>query len=190
MNLRFFAALAMTGVFTAFAAEVPRPAPEFTVNMPDGKPVKLSQYKGKIVVAEFLLVTCPHCQNAARILSKYQKEYGPKGVQVVGISIDPAADAATFQREYASGAFPVGVTPTREAVYAFLQYSLMAGTFYVPQLVIIDRAGVIREQHGGTDPYLQNEEANLKASIEKALLESTPPKKATSATAQPKKKAS
>ncbi len=187
MNRRLFAALLMTGALSVFGAEVPRPAPEFTINMPDGKPVKLSQYKGKIVVVEFLLVTCPHCQNAARVLSKYQKEYGSKGVQVVGISIDPAADAATFQRDYAGGAFPVGVTPTREAVYGFLQYSLMAGTFYVPQLVIIDRNGVIREQHGGTDPYLQNEEANLKASIEKALAESGAPKKATSAASHSKK---
>jgi len=74
-------------------------------------------------------------------------------------------------------------------VYAFLQYSLMSGTFYVPQLVIIDRNGVIREQHGGQDPYLQNEEANLKLSIEKALAESGA-KKATNASAQPRKKAS
>ncbi len=186
MNRRFLAALLMTGTLTAFAAEVPRPAPDYTVNMPDGKPVKLAQYKGKIVVVEFLMVTCPHCQNAAKVLAKYQKEYGPKGVQVVGISIDPTSDVTAFQRDHAGGAFPVGVAPTRESVYAFLQYSLMAGTFYVPQLVIIDRNGVIREQHGGTDPYLQNEEANLKASIEKALAESTP-KKASSTPGHAKK---
>ena len=186
MNRRLFAVLLTIGALSAFAAEVPRPAPDFTVNMPDGKPVKLSQYKGKIVVVEFLMVTCPHCQKAAQILSKYQKEYGPKGVQVVGISIDPASDVVPFQRDYTAGAFPVGVTPTREAVYAFLQYSLMAGTFYVPQLVIIDRNGVIREQHGGTDPYLQNEEANLKVSIEKALAESGA-KKSTSAAAHTKR---
>jgi peroxiredoxin len=190
LNRRLFAALILTGALSVKAAEVPRPAPEYTVNMPDGKPVKLSQYKGKIVLVEFLLVTCPHCQNAARILAKFQKEYGPKGLQIIGVSIDPAADAAAFQRDYAGGAFPIGVAPTRESVYSFLQYSLMSGTFYVPQIALIDRNGVIREQHGGPmDNYLQNEEVNFKASIEKALAES-PAKKSTSASTTPKKKAS
>ena len=112
MNRRLFAAMLTAAIVPAIAAEVPRPAPDYTVNLPAGKSVKLSDFKGKILVCEFLLATCPHCQNAAKVLSKYQKEYGPKGVQVIGISIDPQANTAEFSKQFAGDAFPVGVAPT------------------------------------------------------------------------------
>jgi hypothetical protein len=41
----------------AFGATVPRPAGEFEYLVPGGKPQLLSQYKGKIVVLEFLFTT-------------------------------------------------------------------------------------------------------------------------------------
>lgn len=63
---------------------------------------------------------------------------------------------------------------------SFLQHSYMAPNFYVPQMVFIDKKGVIRGQYGGTDPFLgQNHEANMRGMIEKLLAEgggSTPAK--------------
>ena len=46
--MRFLALTALAAISLA-AADVPRPAPEFTVHMPGGKDFKLSDYKGKIV---------------------------------------------------------------------------------------------------------------------------------------------
>jgi cytochrome oxidase Cu insertion factor (SCO1/SenC/PrrC family) len=37
--------------------QVPRPAPDITVYLENGSPLKLSQYKGKVVLATFLLTT-------------------------------------------------------------------------------------------------------------------------------------
>ena len=40
----------------------------------------------------------------------------------------------------------------------------MSQNFYVPQMVFIDRKGVIRAQYGGTDPFLgDQQEANMRA---------------------------
>jgi cytochrome oxidase Cu insertion factor (SCO1/SenC/PrrC family) len=177
LTRRVFATLIALGGLAAQAAELPRPTPSFTVNLPGGKKLDLAQLKGKVVVAEFLLVTCPHCQSTARVLAKLQKEYGPRGFQAVGISIDPAADASSFGATYAQHEFPVGTAATRDSVYAYLQHSVMQPTFYVPQVIIIDANGVIREQHGGTDPWLKNEEKNLRATLDKLLAESAAAKK-------------
>jgi peroxiredoxin len=41
-----------------------KPAPDFTLNDVDGKPVKLSDFKGKLVVLEWFDQECPYCQYA------------------------------------------------------------------------------------------------------------------------------
>ena len=150
------------------AAEVPRQSPEFAFTLPGGTPDLLSKYKGKIVVLEFLFTTCPHCQQSATTLSKLQTEYGPKGLQVLGVAINPDPDIQSFKRMYAT-AFPVGAA-TRDQAFSYLQQSIMSANFYVPQVVFIDRKGVIRAQHGGTDPFLgAQQEANMRKMIEQLL---------------------
>ena len=170
MTWRTLAGILITGGLMLQAADIPRPAPDFMVKLPDGKQLNLNQYKGKVVCVEFLLVTCPHCQKTSQTLTRLQREYGPRGFQAIGVSIDPAANTQSFIAQYNVG-YPVGVAASREAVYSYLQHSIMNPNFYVPQVVFIDRSGQIREQRGGTDPYFTNEEANLRTSIEKLLNE-------------------
>lgn len=152
------------------AAEIPRQAPEYVINLPGGGQDLLSKYKGKVVVLEFLLTTCQHCQKSAISLSKLQQEFGPK-IQVLGVAInDENPDVPTFTRQFATG-FQVG-TNTRATAMAFLQESVMARNFYVPQMVFIDKKGVIRAQYGGADPFLgANQEANIRGMITKLLAE-------------------
>ena len=72
----------------AHAAEVPRPSPDFAINTVDGAPLQVSQYKGKVVALVFILTTCPHCQKTVGYLSTMQKEYGPRGLQVLASAVD------------------------------------------------------------------------------------------------------
>jgi cytochrome oxidase Cu insertion factor (SCO1/SenC/PrrC family) len=163
------AGLLVTGI-TLFAAEVPRQSPEFALMLPGGKQELLSKYKGKVVALEFLFTSCPHCQKSATLLSKLQRELGPKGFQALGVAINPDPDLATFTTVYAT-AFPVG-TGTRDSAFQYLQHSIMAPNFYVPQMVFIDRKGVIRGQYGGNDAFLgDQQEANIRAMVEKLLAE-------------------
>ena len=156
--------MALTG------AEVPRQSPEYALMLPGGQHELLSKYKGKVVAMEFLFTTCPHCQKSATILSKLQREYGPKGFQAIGVAINPNPDLTGFARQYATD-FLVG-SGTRESAYSYLQQPIMSQNFYVPQMVFIDRKGVIRAQHGGTDPFLgDQQEANMRGLIEKLLAE-------------------
>jgi peroxiredoxin len=127
---------------------IPRPANEFRIVDPSGKTVKLSDCHGKVVVMQFLYTTCSHCQATARMLSKLQEELGPRGFQVLGVAFNPEAQERPgivdeFLRSNNLD-FPVG-SASPDAVLAYLGASVME-RFVVPQIVIVDRRGVIRAQ--------------------------------------------
>ena len=50
------AALALL-LATAFAAEIPRKSPEFAIELPGGKQVLVSSYRGKVLCLVFILTT-------------------------------------------------------------------------------------------------------------------------------------
>lgn len=169
MNRRNLLFAGIAGLSTrAFGAEVPRPAPPLKFISHTGQQIELAAYKGKVVLLEWLLTTCPHCQESSTLLSKLQREFGAKGVQALGIAIDDNAGPKLpeYVGKYAMG-FPVGALPHRIAT-SFLQASIMQ-PLMMPQLVVIDRQGMIREQHAGNDPWHNNAEKNLRASLAKYL---------------------
>jgi hypothetical protein len=55
MPTKILTALALLG--TAFAADVPRQAPDFAVHLPDGKQALVSSYKGKVLCLAFILTS-------------------------------------------------------------------------------------------------------------------------------------
>lgn len=66
---------------TAFAVEIGKPAPDFTGTDINGKTVKLSDYKGKIVVIESYNSDCPYCKNQYKGATQaLQKELADRGV--------------------------------------------------------------------------------------------------------------
>ncbi len=81
-TLALFAAMAMALAATTFAVEVGKPAPDFTGTDINGKTIKLSDYKGKIVVIESYNSDCPFCNNQYKTgaTQDLQKELTGKGV--------------------------------------------------------------------------------------------------------------
>jgi peroxiredoxin len=67
---------------SAFAAEVGKPAPNFTATDINGKTVHLSDYSGKIVVIESYNSDCPYCNNQYKTgaMQDLQKDLAVKGV--------------------------------------------------------------------------------------------------------------
>jgi peroxiredoxin len=156
-------------VGSAPAAEVPRPAPAVSYPTTTGTNINLANYKGKVVCLQFLLTTCSHCQTTSGILQRMYQQYGPKGFQVLGVATND--NAASLVPNYIRSlglSFPVGYT-SREKAHEFLQLPLMM-IMYVPQLVFIDRQGVIRAQYGGaSEPFFLDRENNIRKQIESML---------------------
>ena len=82
MKRVFIALTAMTLAASALAAEIGKPAPDFSATDIYGKTVKLSDYKDKIVVLESYNSDCPFCHNqyANGATQDLQKELAAKGV--------------------------------------------------------------------------------------------------------------
>jgi peroxiredoxin len=166
---------AIAGFLTlAFPGEgmpkLPRKAPELKIVDPSGKHTLLSGYRGKVVVVEFLLTTCPHCQHTAEMITKLYQDLGSRGFQPLGVAFNQGAAALVpaFVKEFAVP-FPVGSASIQDvADYVGASYNdrLMA-----PQIVVIDRKGMIRAQTPPEgDPNLQDE-TKLRALIESLLKE-------------------
>jgi hypothetical protein len=65
--------------------------------------------------------------------------------------------------------YPVG-WGTTASVMAYLQRALADGRpMYVPQMVFLDRGGVIRAEFPGEDPFFQDAAANIRKQLEKML---------------------
>jgi peroxiredoxin len=153
---------------------VPRKAPELTIVEPSGKQTLLSSTKGKVVVIEFLYTTCPHCQAASQVITKLQKELGPRGFQAFGVAFNDNAQMLVpqFVQQFNVG-YPVGFA-TEDTIRTYLGLSVM-DRYSVPQEVVIDRKGMIRAQSGvDGDPKLQ-EESSLRALVEGLLKEGAAP---------------
>jgi peroxiredoxin len=65
-----------------------KPAPDFTLQDANGKEVKLSSLKGKVVLVNFWATWCEGCQVEIPWLVEFQKMYQARGLVVVGVSLD------------------------------------------------------------------------------------------------------
>lgn len=178
MLMRIAALIAFATSFFAMVslgAQIPRPSPEFVFNMGDGSQQLLSMYKGKPIVLALLYATCPHCQKTAQVLTQVQKEYAAKGVQVVGAVFQQGDASRVGEFRNALGLnFPVGVSDER-TVLEYLQHPVTE-PYFVPGLVFIDKRFVIRAQYLGDENFLHNQEAKIRAEIDKLLRTPIAPK--------------
>jgi peroxiredoxin len=129
----------------AVAAQVGSTTPEFVIRFNDGSQKLLSSYRGKVVCVLFVHTTCPHCQRTCSEMSKLYTELGPKGFQPVAVAWNEMANMLVpdFVKQNSVN-FPVGFAP-RDEVLSYLGISAMERSV-VPQIVWIDKKGVVRSQ--------------------------------------------
>ena len=164
----------LTASVLVATAPVPRKSLEFTFVEPSGKQTALSSFQGKVVVVEFLLINCPHCTRVAQMIAKLHKELGPRGFQPLGIAFDNDAGGGKvteFVRRLGI-TYPVGYTSSM-AVDAYLGRKA-AERFMVPQIVVIDRKGIIRAQSRPVRESSLEDEIYLRNLLDSLLKESVP----------------
>jgi peroxiredoxin len=159
----FLAMTLVTSVFALPTVTVLRKSPEFAIVDSSGRTMQLSSFKGKVVVMEFLFVKSQHCMRVAETLNKLNRELGPSGFQAVGIVFDPPNTAEKGTQflptvvDYLKLTYPLGYASKNDVD----NYLGRNGNeiLNIPQVVVIDRAGMIRATSGGRggDPALEDE---------------------------------
>ena len=70
------------------AANSRKTAPDFTLNDSRGDPIKLSNYKGKIVLLDFWATWCHGCKTEIPWYMEFASKYKDSGLAVIGVSMD------------------------------------------------------------------------------------------------------
>jgi hypothetical protein len=136
--------------------------------------MQLASLKGKVVVVEFLFVRSPHCLHLIEMLNKLNADLGPRGFQPVAVAFGPNATESVLAHlvDYFKITYPVGLSSS-DQVDAYLGREGKE-VLKVPQMVVIDRKGVIRAMFGTSgDPTLENE-SSLRAFVGPLLSEKVP----------------
>ena len=128
-----------------FAADVSRRAPGFS--LPDVKTElhDLADYRGKVVILEFMQTTCPHCAAFAEVLAQVQQKYGDR-VAILSV-VNPPDDQPKVRPFIAAHkiTWPV-VFDCGQVAYSYLR----TPSFDIPHVFLIDANGGIREDFGYT----------------------------------------
>lgn len=121
---------------------VGRQAPDFVLEDLQGKKVKLSDFRGKAVLLNFWATWCGPCKVEMPWFVELQKQYGPQGLEIVGVALDDSGrdTISKFAKE-------MGVN------YTILQGQDSVGDAYgamgLPTSYFIDRNGKIVESVSG-----------------------------------------
>jgi peroxiredoxin len=106
-------------------------APDFTLESLEGKTVHLSDFRGKGVLLNFWATWCQPCKIEMPWFAELQKQYGPQGLQIVGIAMDDASPKEIGEFAHDLGVnYPILVG--KEAVgdaYGGVQF--LPATFYI-----------------------------------------------------------
>jgi peroxiredoxin len=116
-------------------------APDFALPQLDGKELKLSTYRGKVVLLDFWTTWC--CRDEVPPLMSLQQQFGERGLQVIGISMDDSSDPVREFYQQLHVNYPV-VMGNAEVGESY------GGILGLPIAFLIDRDGHIAARHLGT----------------------------------------
>jgi peroxiredoxin len=148
---RFVTALATTlfatAAFTSFAAaEIGKPAPDFTATDINGKTVKLSDYKGKIVVLESFNLGCPFCMGHFKsgAMQELQKDLTSKGVVWLMVnSVNPKSSNYKTPDQAKADWEKYKINATAEIQDSDGTVGHLYGMQTTPHMFVIDQSGIL-----------------------------------------------
>jgi peroxiredoxin len=135
------------------------PAPDFQMQMPDGKTVFLSDLRGKVVMLNFWATWCPYCVIEMPYLQKAYNELAAQGVVILGINTGETGKTVQKFVNEKQLTFPIILDPD---VYV----SILYGARYLPTTYIIDKAGNIQDGKVGAFQSTEEVVTALKAMLE------------------------
>jgi cytochrome c biogenesis protein CcmG, thiol:disulfide interchange protein DsbE len=119
------------------ALAVGRTAPNFSRPDLDHNNVDLTAYRGKVVLLNFWATWCAPCRTEMPRFVEWQREYGERGLQVIGISMDDKESPVRAAYQKYGLNYPVVMGDEKLA-------EMYGGILGLPVTLLIDKRGKIR----------------------------------------------
>jgi thiol-disulfide isomerase/thioredoxin len=155
---------------------------DFTFNNLNGKPVSLSDYRGKVVIVQIMGTWCPNCLDETKWMQEVYTKYQPQGLEIIGLAYERKGDTATQNAAIRRIRDRYGVTYTllnteksgKDSASASLPF--ISGIFCFPTSIYIDKNGNVRRIHSGyngpvTGVYYQRDSEDALRFIQQLLAE-------------------
>jgi len=147
-------------VFSVFAASSlassgmeGQPAPDFSLKSSTGENLRLSEYRGDVVMINFWATWCGPCRQEMPLLDELYSRYQRVGFNLLGVNIDDDSRRAMQMIEELGVSFPVLFDARKEV-------SKLYDVDAMPVTVIVDRAGNVRYIHQGYKPGYEDKYLN------------------------------
>src|SRR5690242_20730187 len=135
--LIFFVAVLLVSPASVSAQQTA--APQFVLRDINGNTVRLSAYRGKVVLINFWATWCPPCRAEMPDLVRLQREHAKQGLQIIGITYPP--ESKTRVRRFARSLkvnYPI-ILGTRQIKARFSSEETL------PLTVVINRDGKVND---------------------------------------------
>jgi peroxiredoxin len=133
------------------------PAPEYAAPALDGDSLQLASLLGQPVLLNVWATWCPPCREEMPALQELHELYGPRGLKVLGVSVDSRGSEQTIRRFVDEGGYTFTILhDATESV------SRRFRTIGVPETFLIDADGrIVRRWIGRFDPLAEDVVADI-----------------------------
>ena len=121
------------------------PAPDFALKSSTGENLRLSEYRGDVVMINFWATWCGPCRQEMPLLDELYTRYERVGFSLLGVNIDDDSQRAMDMISELGVSFPV-LFDNRKEVSKLYEVDAM------PVTVLVDREGKVRHVHHGYKP--------------------------------------
>lgn len=120
-------------------------APDFALKSSSGDNLRLSEYRGDVVMINFWATWCGPCRQEMPLLDELYARYQRVGFNLLGVNIDDDSRRAMKMIDELGVSFPV-LFDSRKEVSKLYEVEAM------PVTVLVDREGRVRHVHHGYKP--------------------------------------
>jgi peroxiredoxin len=120
-------------------------APDFALKSSTGENLRLSEYRGDVVMINFWATWCGPCRQEMPLLNELYTRYQRVGFNLLGVNIDDDPRRAMQMIDELGVSFPV-LFDSRKEVSKLYEVEAM------PVTVLVDREGNVRYVHHGYKP--------------------------------------
>ncbi len=130
-----------------------REAPDFALKSSTGENLRLSEYRGDVVMVNFWATWCGPCRQEMPLLEELFSRYERVGFTLLGVNIDDDPRRAMAMAQELGVTFPVVFDNTKEV-------SKLYDVNAMPVTVLVDKEGRVRHVHHGYKPGYEEKYLN------------------------------